>query len=125
MKNLLFAVMLLLATQHVMAQDVKVTRIARITIDSTKIEEYRALLKEQMETAVKVEPGVLSYTVYADKTNASKLTIVEIYASNNAYLAHRETPHFKKYKAATKDMVKSLELEEVIPVLTAKKSSVM
>lgn len=123
MKNLLFAVMLLLATHHVMAQDVKVTRIARITIDSTKIEEYRALLKEQMETAVKVEPGVLSYTVYAAKTNASKVTIVEIYASNNAYLAHRETPHFKKYKAATKDMVKSLELEEVIPVLTAKKSS--
>jgi len=123
MKNLLFAVMLLLATHHVMGQDVKVTRIARITIDSTRSDEYRALLKEQMETAVKVEPGVLSYTVYADKTNASKLTIVEVYASNNAYLAHRETPHFKKYKAATKDMVKSLELEEVIPVLTAKKSS--
>jgi len=121
MKKILFAVMLLLASHHVMAQDTKVTRIARITIDSLKIDEYRALLKEQMEAAVKLEPGVLSYTVYADKTAAYKLTLVEVYASNAAYLAHREAPHFKKYKAATKDMVKSLELEEVTPVFTAKK----
>jgi len=60
--------------------------------------------------------------VYADKTAAYKLTLVEVYASNDAYLAHREAPHFKKYKAATKDMVKNLELEEVTLVFTAKKN---
>ena len=125
MKKLFFAVTLLLITYGAMAQDVKVTRIARLTIDSLKIDEYRALLKEQMETAVKVEPGVISYTVYADKAAAYKLTIVEVYASNNAYLAHREAAHFKKYKAATGNMVKSLELEEVTPVFTAKKDSGM
>lgn len=121
MKKLVFAALLLLTTYHVMAQDNKVTRIARITIDSLRIDEYRALLKEQMEAALKLEPGVLSYTVYADKTAAYKLTLVEVYLNNAAYLAHREAPHFKKYKAATKDMVKSLELEEVTPVFTAKK----
>lgn len=121
MKKIVFAALLLLTTYHVMAQDNKVTRIARITIDSLRIDEYRALLKEQMEAAVKLEPGVLSYTVYADKISAYKLTLVEVYASNADYLAHREAPHFKKYKAATKDMVKSLELEEVTSVFTAKK----
>lgn len=123
MKKLVCATLLLLATYHVMAQDNKVTRIARITIDSLKIDEYRALLKEQMEAAVKLEPGVLSYTVYADKTAPYKLTLVEVYASNAAYLAHREAPHFKRYKAATKDMVKSLELEEVTLVFSAKKDT--
>lgn len=121
MGKILFAAILLLVTQSVMAQDNRVTRIARITIDSLSITAYRALLQEQMEAAVKVEPGVISYTVYADKTSPAKITIVEVYASNDAYLAHREAPHFKKYKAATKDMVKPLELEEVTPVLTAKK----
>jgi len=107
-----------MASINVSAQ---VTRIARVTIDSTKLQPYMALLKEQMETAVRAEPGVISYNVYAEKASPNKLTIVEVYADNNAYLAHRETAHFKKYKAAVTDMVKSLELSEVNPVLTAKK----
>jgi|KBSMisStaDraftv2_1062788.scaffolds.fasta_scaffold08465_2 quinol monooxygenase YgiN len=118
MKKLIFIIFILMASINVSAQ---VTRIARVTIDSTKLQPYMALLKEQMETAVRAEPGVISYNVYAEKASPNKLTIVEVYADNNAYLAHRETAHFKKYKAAVTDMVKSLELSEVNPVLTAKK----
>ena len=118
MKKLIFLTFILMASINVSAQ---VTRIARVTIDSTKLQPYMALLKEQMETAVRAEPGVISYNVYAEKASPNKLTIVEVYADNNAYLAHRETAHFKKYKAAVTDMVKSLELSEVNPVLTAKK----
>jgi len=118
MKKLIFIIFILMASINVSAQ---VTRIARVTIDSTKLQPYMALLKEQMETAVRAEPGVISYNVYAEKASPNKLTIVKVYADNNAYLAHRETAHFKKYKAAVTDMVKSLELSEVNPVLTAKK----
>ncbi|MES1215862.1 MAG: putative quinol monooxygenase [Bacteroidota bacterium] len=121
MKKLLFAVMISAISFGVQAQDKKVTRIARVTIDSAQMDKYRELLKEQMEAAVHNEPGVLSYNVYADKVNPYKLTILEVYADNDAYLSHRETAHFKKYKSATKDMVKSLELSEVSPVFTLKK----
>jgi quinol monooxygenase YgiN len=117
--------MLFAIIYNVMAQDKnedkKVTRIARITVDSLQAADYRKLLKEQMDAAVRLEPGVISYSVYADKADPSKLTILEVYADSAAYLAHRETPHFKKYKSATKEMVKSLELSEVSPVLSAKK----
>lgn len=123
MKTIALITSLILA-MNASAQDNKpVTRIARLTIDSSKLEVYKALLKEQMETAVRVEPGVISYIVYEDKANPVKLTIVEVYADNNAYLAHREAAHFKKYKAASADMVKSLELSEVDVVLTTKKES--
>ena len=122
MKKLFFAAMLLVSNYHILAQDKKVIRIARITIDPSQAEAYQGLLKAQMDAAVRIEAGVISYTVYADKTDACKLTIVEVYANDSAYLAHRETPHFKKYKSATKDMVKSLELSEVIPLLSLKKS---
>jgi len=121
MKRILFAGIFLLNTCIAMAQDKKITRIARITVDSMQLKVYTQLLKEQMETAVKIEPGVISYKVYADKMHPYIITIVEVYADNDAYLLHRETPHFKKYKSATKDMVKSLELTEVVPVLTAGK----
>jgi quinol monooxygenase YgiN len=121
MKKIIFAAMLLAINWSVLAQDKKVIRIARITIDSSQTDAYRELLKTQMEAAVRIEPGVLSYTVYEDKANPSKLTILEVYADSNAYLAHRETDHFKQYKLATKDMVKSLELSELNPVLSLKK----
>lgn len=106
-----------------MAQDKSITRIARINVDSTQLTAYMALLNEQMNAAVKLEPGVISYQVYADKLHPQNLTLVEVYASNDAYLEHREAAHFKKYKSATKDMVKSLELAEVIPVLAAGKEN--
>lgn len=113
--------MLLAAGCSLCAQDKKVVRIATITIDSSQSAAYRQLLKEQMEAAIKLEPGVLSYTVYADKTDPNRLTILEVYADSSAYLAHREAPHFKLYKSATKNMVKSLELSEVNPILALKK----
>lgn len=123
MKRIIFTTLLIASSYTVLAQDKKVIRIARISIDSSQATAYRQLLREQMEAAVKLEPGVLSYTVYADKTDPCRLTILEVYADSSAYLAHREAPHFKKYKSATKDMVKSLELSEVNPILALKKET--
>ena len=63
-----------------------------------------------MNAAIQLEPGVLSYTVVADKKDANSITIFEVYASLEAYQSHIATPHFKKYKETVKDMVLSLEL---------------
>ena len=63
-----------------------------------------------MNNAIKLEPGVLSYTVVADKKDASLITIMEVYANLEAYQSHILTSHFKKYKDTVKNMVLSLEL---------------
>ena len=85
-------------------------RIAKIKVDINQLEKYKVALKEQMNTAIKLEPGVLSYTVVADKKDLSLITILEVYDNLEAYQSHILTPHFKKYKDAVKDMVLSLEL---------------
>ena len=85
-------------------------RIAKIKVDVNQIEQYKSALKEQMNAAIKLEPGVLSYTVVADKNDASLITIMEVYANLEAYQSHILTPHFKKYKDTVKNMVLSLEL---------------
>ena len=91
-------------------------RIAKLQIDSAQLENYKAALKEHAETAVRLEPGVLTlYAVY-EKNNPTHVTVFEIYANEDAYKAHLETVHFKKYKSATKDMVKSLELIPCAPI---------
>jgi predicted RecB family nuclease len=37
----------------------KMYRIAKIKVDGNQLEQYKVALKEQMNTAIKVEPGVL------------------------------------------------------------------
>ncbi|OQP57297.1 antibiotic biosynthesis monooxygenase [Niastella vici] len=92
-------------------------RIAKIIVDSTQLENYKAALKEGIETAVRLEPGVLRmYAVY-DKNKPTHVTVFETYASKQAYESHIQTPHFKKYKTGTGGMVKSLELVDVIPIV--------
>lgn len=98
-------------------------RIAKIKVDSNQLEKYKLALQEQMNTAIKLEPGVLSYTALADKKDTTMITIFEIYASLEAYQSHIVTPHFKKYKETVKDMVLSLELIDTDLVVSAKKAN--
>jgi len=99
----------------------QIVRLAKIKVDPVQLDKYIAALKEQMATAVRVEPGVLTYYAVADKTDPSNITILEIYADTAAYQSHILTTHFKKYKETVKNMVKSLELVDVTLIGSAKK----
>lgn len=95
----------------------QMVRLAKLVIDSAQLDSYKAQLKEEIEASVRLEPGVLTlYAVY-EKNNPAHITILEIYADETAYKSHLQTPHFIKYKNGTKDMVKSLELVESIPIV--------
>jgi quinol monooxygenase YgiN len=105
------------------AQDaIRMYRIAKIKVDAGQLEKYKSALQEQMKTAINIEPGVLSYTVVADKNDATVFTILEVYASAAAYQLHISTPHFKKYKESVKEMVLSLELLDTELVARIQKS---
>ena len=94
----------------------QIVRLAKLIIDSTQLENYKVALREGIETAVRVEPGVLTLYAVSEKNSPSHITILEIYASPEAYQSHLKTPHFLKYKNGTKSMVKSLELVETDPI---------
>jgi quinol monooxygenase YgiN len=97
-------------------QDHRKVRIANIQIDSAYLDEYKAALAEHAKIAVRVEPGVLALQAVYDKAHPTKVTVFEVYASEEAYQFHLKTPHFLKYKNGTLKMVKSLELVEVAPI---------
>ncbi|WP_276504537.1 antibiotic biosynthesis monooxygenase [Terrimonas pollutisoli] len=102
-------------------QKTQMVRLAKLVIDSTQLESYKALLKEEIETSVRVEPGVLTLYAVAEKNNPTHITILEIYADTAAYKSHLQTPHFIKYKTGTQHMVKSLELVETVPLVPGMK----
>ena len=99
-----------------------VVRVAKLQIDSVQLDSYKVALKEEIETSVRIEKGVLTLYAVSDKNKPTHITVFEIYANQEAYKAHLETPHFKKYKNTTKDMVKSLELSETVPIALETKS---
>ncbi len=109
------------STNTVAQEKIQMVRLAKIKVDPLQLDKYNSALKEQMTTAVRLEPGVLTYYAVADKTEPSHITILEIYADTTAYKSHIETTHFKKYKETVKDMVKSLELVDVTLIGAANK----
>jgi len=119
MKKILMVVILAFAfCNNASAQSQnQMVRLAKIVVDSTQLESYKALLKEEIETSVRVEPGVITLYAVSEKNNPTHITILEIYADTVAYKAHLQTPHFIKYKTGTKDMVKSLELIATDPLI--------
>ena len=92
-------------------------RLSRITVDSARLEEYNAYLKEEIEASMRLEPGVLVLYAVAENERPHHVTILEIYVDEAAYKSHIATPHFQKYKKETLDMVQSLELVDTTPLI--------
>ena len=94
----------------------QIVQLAKLEIDPGQLDSHKAALQAEGESALRVEPGVLSLNAMAEKENPAHITLVEVYADEDAYQAHLQTPHFLKYKTGTKEMVKSLELVRMTPL---------
>lgn len=123
MKPLIIFLFSFLLSSNVFGQheNKQMVRVAKLVIDSAKLKSYSAFLREEIETSLKVEPGVITLYAIAEKNRPTQITILEIYADEGAYKKHIQTPHFLKYKNGTKEMVKSLELIEAIPLIPGMK----
>ena len=117
----LFMLIFSFGTKSMAQKNNQMVRLVSIKVDPPQLDKYNAALKEQMTTAIRVEPGVLTYYAVANKNDPASITILEIYASPAAYKLHVAAPHFKKYKDTVKDMVKSLEIVDVSLIGLAKK----
>jgi (4S)-4-hydroxy-5-phosphonooxypentane-2,3-dione isomerase len=73
-----------------------------------QIDAYLAALKENAAASVQ-EPGCRELNVLVSQKDPNHVLIFEVYDDAAALQAHRETDHFKKYAAATKDMVAKRE----------------
>ena len=91
-------------------------RIAQLDIEPAQLEAYTRAVREEMEDAVRLEPGVVAIYAVAEKGNPTRLHFFEIYANDAAYDSHRETPHFRKYLEVTAPMIRDRKLVQAIPV---------
>ena len=95
----------------------RITRLAEIEVDSAQLEAYMQQATEVGRVSMASEPGVLTLFSMQDKANPAKIYILEVYADSTAYQRHIQTTHFKKYKEGTAQMVRSLHLIDVDPLV--------
>ncbi|QSX32112.1 carboxymuconolactone decarboxylase family protein [Shewanella avicenniae] len=88
-------------------------RISAIEIRPESLDKYLAILNEEAQKSVELEPGVISIFPMYRSDSASSIRIVEIYRNQAAYESHIASPHFKHYKTSTIEMVKSLDLVDM------------
>ena len=97
----------------------RIVRLAQIEIFPELLEDYLTFAKEVGTVSMASEPGVIGLFSMQDKADPNKVYILEVYADWDAYQAHLQTAHFKKYKEGTASMVKSLKLIDTNPLITA------
>jgi quinol monooxygenase YgiN len=90
-----------------------IVRISEIRIAAQHLDSYKAILKEEAEASVRLEPGVISIFPMFQRETPTEVRILEIYASRAAYEALIKSPHFQKYKTTTLSMVESLKLVDM------------
>ena len=69
-------------------------------------EEKIAAILRELAPKIRAEPGNVSFTVHRAKDDPNDILLYEIYESEAAFNAHRETAHFK-----------TLVLGEAVPLL--------
>lgn len=98
-----------------------IVRLSKIEVYPQFLDEYMKYATEVGEVSLRTEPGVLTMYAVSEKENPCKVTILETYASKEAYGKHIASPHFQKYKQGTLHMVKSLVLSDQTPLNPANK----
>ena len=91
-----------------------IIRLSKVEVDPAYIGEYMKFATEVGEISLRTEPGVLTMYAVQEKDNPCNITILETYASQEAYCSHIASAHFRKYKQGTLHMVKKLVLSDQI-----------
>ena len=87
-------------------------RIAELEIDPAQLEEFKTIVAEEIDASIRLEPGVFAIYAFALGDRPDHLRFYEIYADEHAYQLHCDSPHFKTYLGATRDMVSARRVVE-------------
>ena len=74
------------------------TVVAKIRAVKGKGDALAALLKEQVGTVMKAEPGCIVYRLHRSAKDPDLFTFYEQYKDDDAFDAHRKAPHFTAYR---------------------------
>jgi quinol monooxygenase YgiN len=78
--------------------------LVEIVVVPSELSKFLELAKDNAATAIK-EPGVREFNITQLASNPNHVMYFEVYDNEAALATHRATDHFKKYQAATANMI--------------------
>ena len=64
---------------HAEQMQSRVVRLAELHIDPSQLEKYKAALRDEIKTSIRLEPGVLTLYAVSVKGDPAQIRIFEIY----------------------------------------------
>jgi autoinducer 2-degrading protein len=86
--------------------------IVNVQIKPDTVDKFMDMALANAAATRSTEPGCRQFDVVVDPEDETKVTYYEVYDSADAFEAHQQTAHFKKY------------LETAVPLLDARARSV-
>jgi autoinducer 2-degrading protein len=74
-----------------------IATLVHVWVRPADVEKFIEATRENHENSVR-EPGNLRFDILQDGTDPGKFILYEAYETEEAVMAHKETPHYKKWR---------------------------
>lgn len=98
-----------------------IVRTADLEIDPARLDDYRTAVIEEIEASIRLEAGVLAIQAVSLADAPNRIRFLEVYADEEAYRSHIQSPHFKKYAALAQPLIVDRKLVEATVVVLSVK----
>lgn len=99
-----------------------IVRGITVHVKKESIEAFKQATMENRNGSIE-EPGILRFDVLQSSEDPSEFYLYEVYTDETATGAHKETSHYKKWKATVEPMMAGpREAKAYIPVAPENKS---
>ncbi len=78
--------------------------IVHVSVKKDRVEDFKRAILENAK-ASQEEPGIARFEVVQGDEDPTKFVLIETYKSKEAHAAHRETPHYLKFRDGVESMM--------------------
>lgn len=91
-----------------------VMRLVKVEVKKEDAEKYAHSVKKEITTSIASEPGMEIMMSATNKANPNEWYFIEVYANDEAYDRHVQTPHYEEYIEETDGMVERRDVKTLV-----------
>ncbi|WP_205954755.1 putative quinol monooxygenase [Pantoea stewartii] len=113
-----------LGDKHIIPNERTINNLVIVDLKPEFHNEFKKIVLPEMAESLRVEKGVLAMYAATDLETSNRWYFYEVYASEEDYQLHRQTPHFRDYLRQTAQMSTSKDVIPVKPVFLRNKGGI-
>jgi len=78
--------------------------LVQVHVKPESVDAFRAASLENAQNSI-MEPGVVRFDFMQQENDPTRFVLIEVFRSPEAQAAHRETPHYKKWRDVVESMM--------------------